>query len=66
MASGVEFTYESPDGDDLYPGKVITNVRYILIDNKLQLSFDSRLAPGETKCSPINLTNHTYFNLGGH
>ena len=62
----MEFTYVSEDGDDKYPGKVITHVRYILIEKSLHVSFESRLADGETKSSPINLTNHSYFNLAGH
>ena len=65
--NGVEFTYLSKDGDDQYSGSIITNVRYTLNDNKLNCVFESRLVEGEwPKSSPINLTNHTYFNLGGH
>ena len=66
ILNGVEFTYVSEDGDDKYPGKVINHVRYTLIENNLHVSFESRLAEGETKSSPINLTNHSYFNLAGH
>ena len=27
---------------------------------------DARLTDGQTKSTPINLANHSYFNLGGH
>ena len=64
--NGVEFSYNSPDGDCKYPGNVLVSVRYILEKEKLKISFEARLAEGETKSTPINLTNHTYFNLAGH
>ena len=67
ILNGVEFSYLSEDGDDKYSGSVMTHVRYTLNDNKLSCVFESRLVEGGwPKSSPINLTNHTYFNLGGH
>lgn len=60
--NGVEFFYTSPDGEDGFPGNVAVSVRCVLTENN-QLVLDY------TACSdaatPINLTNHSYFNLDG-
>ncbi|MGE0760947.1 MAG: aldose epimerase family protein [Pirellulaceae bacterium] len=58
----VQFTYTSPDGDEGYPGKASFTVTYTLDDdNRLRLDYVVETdAP-----TPINVTNHTYFNLHG-
>ena len=67
IVNGVEFTYLSEDGDDKYSGTINTSIRYTLNSNKLNISFESHLVDsGWPKSSPINLTNHSYFNLNGH
>ena len=54
---------ESPDGEDGFPGNLKISVRYILTeDNALRM--DYRVSSDADTI--INLTNHTYFNLGGH
>jgi aldose 1-epimerase len=51
----------SPDGDQGFPGTVTVDVTYILADDGLRLDYDAVTdAP-----TPINLTNHLYFNLAG-
>lgn len=50
----------SPDGDQGYPGEVKVRVKYELNDNN-ELSIIYRAQTN--KATPINLTNHTYFNL---
>ncbi|MDR5857432.1 galactose mutarotase [Caballeronia sp. LZ062] len=59
---GLEFMHESPEGDAGFPGKVIATVRYSLDDDgALTIRYDA-VADAPT---PINMTNHAYFNLSG-
>jgi aldose 1-epimerase len=54
-------THVSPDGDQGFPGEVITRATYQLEADTLSLSFEART----TKPTVINLSAHPYFNLGG-
>ncbi|XP_058061887.1 galactose mutarotase isoform X1 [Anopheles bellator] len=61
--SVVTLTHTSPDGDEGYPGAVMVSVRYELMnDNR----FVAQFRAVSTQPTPINLTNHSYFNLAGH
>ncbi|WP_342793761.1 aldose epimerase family protein [Pontiella desulfatans] len=58
----VKFSYLAKDGEEGYPGNLQIAVTYTLTDdNELQIDY---LATTDQK-TPVNLTNHTYFNLKG-
>ena len=57
----VELTLFSPDGEDGYPGNLMVKVTYELADAALNIRYWAQ-SDEDTLC---NLTNHSYFNLGG-
>ncbi len=58
----LELSYVSPDGEENYPGTLKVNVIYKLSqDNALSIKYSAIT----DKKTIVNLTNHTYFNLGG-
>jgi aldose 1-epimerase len=60
--AAVRFTYTSKDGEEGYPGNLTVSATYELTDdNALKISYTAQT----DKATPINLTNHSYFNLNG-
>ena len=59
---GVVLTHTSPDGDEGYPGTLHAKVTYTLTDrDELAIDYEATT----DKATPVNLTNHTYWNLAG-
>ncbi len=59
---GVSFSRTSPDGEENYPGALTTRVTYTLTPNDhLVIDYEART----TKDTPINISQHTYWNLAG-
>ena len=62
-ANGVIFSLVSPHMDQGFPGQVMITVAYALTDeNELRIRYCA--VPDQD--TPINMTNHSYFNLNGH
>ncbi|MFT5805788.1 MAG: aldose 1-epimerase [Moritella dasanensis] len=62
VENSIEFELVSPDGDQGFPGELTVKVKYQLTDdNAVVISYSGNT----TQATPINLTNHAYFNLLG-
>jgi aldose 1-epimerase len=59
---GLVFHYTSPDGEEGYPGTLQVQVTYTLTDSNAVV-FDFQATTD--KPTPVNLTQHSYFNLTG-
>jgi len=58
--AAVRFTYLSTDGEESYPGNLQVTVTYTLTEaDELKLEYRAET----DQATPINLTNHSYFNL---
>lgn len=59
----LKLEYTSKDGEEGYPGTLTSVVTYTLTDtNEWKINYQATT----DKATPINLTQHCYFNLAGH
>lgn len=58
----LKMSLKSPDMDEGYPGNLTATIEYELTEsNELVMKYHAVT----DKATPVNLTNHTYFNLSG-
>lgn len=59
--AALQLSYTSVDGEEGFPGTLKTVVTYELLMDQLFITYEAET----DKATPVNLTNHTYFNLAG-
>lgn len=62
-SAGVIFKYKSSDGEEGFPGNLDVEVIYSLTNNR-ELIIEYKAITD--KITPVNLTNHAYWNLTGN
>lgn len=60
-ADSVRFGLVSPAGDQGFPGELTASVRYTIAPDELRQDYLATT----TAPTPVNFTNHSYFNLAG-
>ena len=63
--NSVEFAYTSPDGEEGFPGTLTIRMTYRLESENGKEAFYIDYKATTDKATPVNLTNHAFFNLAG-
>ncbi|MHC4606973.1 MAG: aldose epimerase family protein [Planctomycetota bacterium] len=61
IPGGARFAYLSRDGEEGYPGNLRVTAEYTLAGGAMKVEFTATT----DKPTPVNLTNHCYWNLAG-
>lgn len=61
-APSLQLSYDSPDGEEGYPGNVRVTVTYTVTDQNVFLIETEAVSDRTT---PLSMTHHSYFNLAG-
>lgn len=60
--STLELSYVSPEGEEGFPGTLNSRVTFTVTSNQsLEIAYEATT----DKATPVNLTNHAFFNLNG-
>lgn len=60
----LQFLLVDEDGSNGFPAEVETIVKYVVGESGLEIEFEATISESsQHDATPINLTNHTYFNL---
>lgn len=66
IPNGVELSLLSPDGDEGFPGAVRVTAAYTLTGGEEPTLTLTMSAEALDQATPVNLAQHSYFNLAGH
>ncbi|VEU22852.1 DEKNAAC103949 [Brettanomyces naardenensis] len=60
----LSFVYLDKDGNNGYPGDLLTTVNYIISPKSLEIEYQAELTPeSSADATAVSLTNHSYFHL---
>lgn len=65
-ADSATYEYKSPDGDQKFPGALDATVNYFLTNDSLTITMVVRADASNKEPTPVNVAQHSYFNLDGH
>lgn len=61
----ITFAYTAADGEEGFPGKLTVKMTYSWVYTEGKNSLEIAYSAQTDKATPVNLTNHAFFNLAG-